>query len=85
MGWGEDRRTLEAKAATITVFVKAPGPISNSQSALRVITSLAMTDIILLLLFTEGATVAMLRLLGSFFLEVIIHSRPGAIWSFQSP
>lgn len=26
-----------------------------------------MVDIILLLLFTEGATVAMLRLLGSFF------------------
>lgn len=56
LGGNEDRRALEAKAATNTVFLKASGPVSNSQSALRVISSPAMIDIILLLLFTEGAT-----------------------------
>lgn len=66
-GLGGCRRALEAKAATDTVLLKASSSVLDNQSALRVITSLTMMGIILLLLFTEGATIAMVRLLGSCF------------------
>ena len=42
-------------------------PVSHSQSPLRVLTLLVMMDIILLLLFTKGAMIAMAGLLDCFF------------------
>lgn len=48
-GWwfweeNEDRRALEAKAATDTAFLKASNPVSQNQAALRVVPSLTMKD-----------------------------------------
>lgn len=53
----EERRALEAKAAPDTVFLEASNPVSHNQSALSVITSLTMKDIILLLLFGNGVVI----------------------------